>query len=270
MKKIHHKYSIVSNEKVCERFFQLSLQAPELAQQGLPGQFLNVRVANQLDPFFRRPFGIYRAQKGIVDMLIEVRGKGTTLLAQRKPGELVDILGPLGKGFTLPSSSVKNVVMIGGGIGVAPLLALADALKDSGKNLILLYGGRSQEYCFDLKLFEQDGCQVYVSTDDGSVGVKGRVSALFDHIPLNVEETFVYTCGPSPMMKSVQDFARQHVLQGECSCEEVMACGVGACLGCVVQTTQGRKTACHDGPVFDLQEVIFSEAQEHRNTRAQD
>jgi dihydroorotate dehydrogenase electron transfer subunit len=257
MKKIHNKYTLISNQKVCERFIQMSLDAPALAKSGKPGQFLNVRVSEDLDPFFRRPFGIYRAHNGSVDMLIEIRGKGTAVLAERKPGETLDILGPLGKGFSLPDDKIKNVVMVGGGIGVAPLLSLADALKDSGKNLIILYGARDSDYVFDFKMFEEDGCVVHLSTDDGSLGIKGRVSEIFDKIPLDKEKTFLYSCGPTPMMKSVQEFAKQHNIAGECSCEEVMACGIGACLGCVVNTVNGYKTVCHDGPVFDLQEVIF-------------
>lgn len=257
MKKIHNRYTIISNQKVCERFIQVSLDAPALAKEGRPGQFLNVRVSDDLDPFFRRPFGIYRARNGSVDMLIEIRGKGTEMLADKKSGEVLDILGPLGKSFSFPDKKIKNVVMVGGGIGVAPLLSLADALKDSGKNLVLLYGARDSSYVFDLKAFKEDGCDVYLSTDDGSSGIKGRVSELFDKIPVDKEETFLYVCGPKPMMKSVQDFAEQNSLAGECSCEEVLACGIGACLGCVINTADGYKTVCHDGPVFDLKEVIF-------------
>ena len=104
---------------------------------------------------------------------------------------------------------------------------------------------------FDLKPFEEAGCTVHMTTDDGSVGIKGRVSEIFDKIPLNKEETWLAVCGPTPMMKSVQDFAKANDLIGECSTEEVMACGIGACLGCVVKTTSGYQTTCHDGPVFD-------------------
>jgi dihydroorotate dehydrogenase electron transfer subunit len=257
MKKIHNRYKILSNQKVCERFIQISLDAPQLAKSGKPGQFLNVRISDELDPFFRRPFGIYHVHNGIVDMLVEIRGKGTAMLAERKPGEMLDILGPLGKSFSMPGKKIKNVVMIGGGIGVAPLLSMAEALKDSGKKMILLYGGRDSSYVFDLKFFKEAGCKVHIATDDGSVGMKGRISELFDKIPLSADDTMLCVCGPSPMMKSVQGFAKKHGLKGECSCEEVMACGIGACMGCVVKTTSGYKTACHDGPVFDLQEVIF-------------
>ena len=257
MKAIHHHCKILSNTKVCERFFQVSLDAPALADKGQPGQFLNIRVADQLDPFLRRPFGIYRSGGGTVDMLVEIRGRGTEMLSRRKPGETLDVLGPLGRAFSRPGGGVEHVVLIGGGIGAAPLLSAAQAWKDCGKTMTLLYGARSEEYVFDLKLFEEAGCTVFIATDDGSVGTPGRVSELFDRIPTEAEKTALYVCGPSPMMKSVQAFAAEHQLNGECSCEEVMACGIGACLGCVVNTTSGYKTACHDGPVFDLGEVVF-------------
>jgi len=257
MKKIYQRCIICSNTRVCERFFQISFEAPALAAAGRPGQFVSIRVSDQLDPFFRRPFGIYRSSEGRVDLLIEIRGRGTDILSSRLPGETLDILGPLGRPFSMPSDDVRHVVLIGGGVGVAPLLAMAEALKDNGRDVTLLYGARTNEYCFDLSPFEEAGCRVHLATDDGSVGTPGRVSELFKEIPLDGGKTMLYVCGPDPMMKSVQDFASAHGLDGECSCEEVMACGIGACLGCVVSTRSGYKTACHDGPVFDLQDVIF-------------
>ncbi|MEW5895625.1 MAG: dihydroorotate dehydrogenase electron transfer subunit [Candidatus Omnitrophota bacterium] len=257
MKKVHNRYKILSIEKVCDRFICVHLDAPLLAKTGKPGQFVNVRIQDTLDPFFRRPFGIYRVVDKTIKMLIEIRGKGTSLLAGKKPGDFIDVLGPLGKTFTPPAQKVKNVVLIAGGIGIAPLIAIAETLRNSGKNIFLLYGAKDKSYMFDFSQIRKDGCSVHIATDDGSAGSKGQVSTLFDLIPLNREETFIYTCGPNAMMKSVQQFAKQHGLSGECSCEEIMACGTGACLGCVVNTVEGYKTACHDGPVFDLEKVIF-------------
>lgn len=255
MKKIHNRYRIISNQKICDRFVHLVLDAPSVVASCRPGQFVNVRVTEKLDPVFRRPFGIYRAQKNL-EILYEVVGKGTGILAAKKAGEEIDILGPLGNGFTLPGKEISQVVLVAGGMGIAPLLALADALKGSGKKVTLLYGGRTKEYLFDMKPFEDDGCKIQIATDDGSAGAHGRVSVLFDKISTG-KGTFLYTCGPRPMMKSVQEFARKNAVPGQCSCEEVMACGIGACLGCVIKTTRGYQTVCHDGPVFDLQEVIF-------------
>lgn len=256
MQHIQHKLKIISNEKVTNKFYHLKLEGGAVARAAQPGQFVNLRVCDGLEPLFRRPFGVYRCQKDL-EIFYEVRGGGTHILMGRKSGEIIDILGPLGKPFSQPPEKVKNVVMIAGGIGIAPLMALSDSLKDRGLNCVLLYGGRDKNYVFDLSAFEKNGCKIFVATDDGCVGQEGRVSVLFDKIPVHSESTFIYTCGPRPMMASVQQFAQEHNLKGECSCEEVMACGVGACLGCVIETINGYKTVCHDGPVFELNCVQF-------------
>lgn len=257
MRKIQNIYKVVSNEKLCPRFYRLCLDAPDLAKSVKPGQFIHIRVTEGLEPFFRRPFSVYRAQK-YVEIFYEAIGTGTRALASKKKGDNLDILGPLGNQFAMPSKAIKQVVMVAGGIGVAPFLALSDVLKKNKKlGLILLYGGRTQEHVWPMKEFKQNGCKVFVATDDGSVGVKGRVSALFSKINIDRKTTMVYTCGPHAMMHALQDFAKKNGLTGEAACEEVMACALGACLGCSIKTTKGYRTVCYDGPVFDLQEVIF-------------
>jgi dihydroorotate dehydrogenase electron transfer subunit len=256
MRKIQDKYKIVMNEKVCPKFCRLTLDAKPITKDVGAGQFVHIRITDGLSPFFRRPFSVFRAKRHL-EILYQPVGIGTKILSQKKTGECLDVLGPLGNPFSLPPKGIKQVVMIAGGVGVAPFLILTDQLRDKSQELILLYGGRTKEFVFNLSDFKKNGCRVYVSTDDGSLGIKGRVSALFSKINPNPKTTFLYTCGPKPMMKSVQDFANQHGLQGQASCEEVMACGLGACLGCVIKTTGGYKTVCNDGPVFDLKEIIF-------------
>jgi len=255
MIKCQHVCKIVCNKRITPRLFCLSLQAPALTRKALPGQFIHVRVSNGLKPFFRRPFSIYRAQKTL-DILYDVVGDGTRALSKKVKAENIDCLGPLGTPFAMPPKGVKQVVMIAGGVGVAPFLALTDILKKKNYQFVLLYGARDKDHVFSLKEFEKNGCQAHVATDDGSRGAKGRVSILFSKIDLNLP-TYIYTCGPKPMMARVQEFARENHLRGQASLEDVMACGVGVCLGCAVKTTQGFKTACHDGPVFDLGEIIF-------------
>ncbi len=256
MEKIQNKFRVSGNKKLCPRFNRLSLDAKSLLKKIKPGQFIHIRVKDGLEPFFRRPFSVYRA-KGSVDIFFEAIGPGTKILANTKTGEELDILGPLGNSFALPPKGIKTVVMVAGGIGVAPFLILSDNLKNKGYNLILLYGGRTKGHVFNMGDFKKNGCKVFVATDDGSVGVKGRVSQLFSKIPLDPRTTFIYTCGPNPMMAAVQDFARKNHLRGQASCEEVMACALGACLGCSIETKSGYKTVCYDGPVFDLDEVNF-------------
>ena len=257
MAQLQNIFRVAANEKLCPRFYRLAIDAPSIVKKIKPGQFIHIRTDDGFEPFFRRPFSVYRAQK-YVEIFYEPVGPGTELLAAKKKGEPIDVLGPLGKEFTLPSKEIKQVVMIAGGIGIAPFLMLSDVLKKrKGLEMILLYGGRTKDHVYPMKEFKQNGVKVFVATDDGSAGVKGRVSTLFSKIKLNPKTTFLYTCGPHPMMHAVQEFAQGNHLQGEAACEEVMACALGACLGCSIETTSGYKTVCYDGPVFDLKEVIF-------------
>lgn len=256
MNKIQGQYRAVSNEKVCPQYYRLCVDAGSLAKRIQPGQFVHVRVNVGLEPFLRRPFSVHRAKKN-VEILYDVVGKGTGALSQRKAGEQIDLLGPLGNSFSLPPAGIQDVVMIAGGIGIAPFLILSDFLKKKKFRMKLFYGGRAKKHIYGVKEFKRNGCEVFVATEDGSQGTKGFVSKLFDSIPTDPATTFIYTCGPTPMMAAVQEFARARHLRGQASCEERMACGLGACLGCVVKTKSGYKTACYDGPVFDLGEIIF-------------
>lgn len=256
--KIQNVYKVVANEKLCPQFWRLSFEAPQLAQEVKPGQFVHIRTNEGFEPFFRRPFSVYRAYQNKVEIFYEVVGPGTKLLSQKEKGDLVDVLGPLGTPFVLPSESIKQVVMVAGGIGIAPMLVLSDILKKRKLELVLLYGGRTRAHVYPMTEFKENGVKIHVATDDGSIGYKGRVSGLFDKINLNPETTFLYTCGPHPMMKAVQDFAKQYNLKGQAACEETMACALGACLGCSIPTTKGFKTVCYDGPAFNLDEVIFN------------
>ncbi|MFP4473817.1 MAG: dihydroorotate dehydrogenase electron transfer subunit [Candidatus Omnitrophota bacterium] len=256
MKQLQHRVTVTAQQSLSPCYRRLVLDAPSVAARLKPGQFVNIRVTDGLEPVFRRPFSVYRAQNDSIEIFYDVVGTGTAKMAVLTPGDPLDILGPLGRPFTPPGPAVKRIVMIAGGIGVAPFLALTDAWREKGLEMTLLYGGRGQDQMFDMSAFEDNGCCVLLSTEDGSAGVKGRVSELFEKIPAG-SDVLVLTCGPRPMMKAVQEFCAARGLDGECSCEEVMACGIGACLGCVIATTAGYKTVCHDGPVFGLHEVVF-------------
>ena len=257
MEKIQNIYKVISNDNLCPQFHRLVFDAPDLAKEVMPGQFVHIRTnEGGLEPFFRRPFSVYRSLKH-VEIFYEAVGKGTTILSHKKKGDTVDVLGPLGTPFVMPPEGIKQVVMVAGGIGVAPMLFLSDILKKKKLELVLLYGGRTRGHVYPMQEFKDNGVKVHVATDDGSVGIKGRVSGLFDKIQLNPQTTFLYTCGPNPMMKAVQDFAGKNSLQGQAACEEIMACALGACLGCSIPTSKGYKTVCHDGPAFNLDEVIF-------------
>lgn len=254
---IQNEYKVVSNKKKNKTYYHLVFSAPKLCGHIKPGQFIHIKVSSHFEPLFRRPFSVYRAQKGRVEIFYEPVGKGTKMLTEKRPGDLLDVLGPLGNAFCLPPKDVTQIVFIAGGIGVAPFMLFSDQIKKHKAQKILLYGGRSKEHTFSLNDFKKNGVKCFVSTDDGSVGVKGRVSELFSHIQVS-SKTMIYTCGPRAMMKAVASFAKEHQLCGQISMEEVMACGLGACLGCSILTTKGYQTVCHDGPVFDMNEVVFS------------
>jgi dihydroorotate dehydrogenase electron transfer subunit len=257
MEKIQNIYKVISNEKLCPQYWRLVFHAPDLAKEVLPGQFVHIRTNEaSLEPFFRRPFSVYRAQK-YVEVFYDVIGPGTKAMSLKRKGDTVDVLGPLGTPFVMPPEGTKQVVMVGGGIGVAPMLILSDILKKKKCELVLLFGVRSRAQVYPLQEFKDNGVKVHIATDDGSIGYKGRVSGLFDKIQLNPKTTFIYTCGPNPMMKAVQEFAGKNKLSGQAACEEIMACALGACLGCSIPTTNGFKTVCYDGPAFNLDEVIF-------------
>lgn len=256
MNKLQYKFRIAANKKLCLKFYKLSLDAAAISRSIGPGQFLHIRVTDGLVPFFRRPFSVHRAKEN-VEILYEVVGPGTQILSAKKPGEYVDVLGPLGHGFTLPPKGTKRVVMIAGGVGVAPFMILSDVLARKGYELSLFYGGRCRDHIFDMKEFENNGCKIFLSTNDGSVGKKGYVTTLFSKIKIDPKTTMMYACGPRPMMAAVQKFTQKHGFRCEGSFEEVMACGLGACLGCSIKTTSGYKTVCHDGPVFDIRNIVF-------------
>ncbi len=258
MKELQGYYKVKINQDLSPRFKHLVFEAPELAPLVQPGQFVNIRVGTGTEPLLRRPFSVYRALNGEVELFYEVLGRGTVALAQKKSGDMLDVLGPLGQPFSLPPSGTEHVVMVAGGIGVAPFQILTDTLEScKGLNLTLLYGARTLEHTFNMDDLERNRCHVMVATEDGSIGKKGRVSNLFSEIEWDPNTTWIYCCGPNGMMAAVQEFARENGIRGEVSCESAMACGTGACLGCVVRTIDGYKTVCHDGPVFGLHEVVF-------------
>jgi dihydroorotate dehydrogenase electron transfer subunit len=256
MDKIQNKYKVLINEKLSSKYWRLAFDAADLARETKPGQFIHIRTDEEgLQPFFRRPFSVYRALK-YVEIFYDVVGPGTKLLSLKKKGDFVDVLGPLGTPFVMPPPDTKQVAMIAGGVGIAPMLILSDVLKKKKYDFLLLFGSRDRGHVYPMKEFKDNGVKVHIATDDGSVGIKGRVSVLFDKVQ-NPEHTFIYTCGPHPMMKAVQAFALQHRISGQAACEELMACGLGACLGCSIETKHGFKTTCYDGPAFNLDEVVF-------------
>ena len=229
---------------VCTDHVLLTLSGT--GRKPLPGQFVNIRVANGTDPLLRRPFSIFDFQNDMMEILVRVVGRGTTLLAAAEPGEM-DLIGPLGKGFTLESK--KHVLLVGGGVGNAPLLYLARELKKSGCHITFLYGARSEKYIYLAERFNAACDRFVITTDDGSEGKKGLVTEVAE--TLLKSDTFdrIYTCGPTVMMRSLWEKVRGKTPL-EISVENYFGCGVGLCMGCTIETSCGFQRACMEGPVF--------------------
>lgn len=215
----------------------------------LPGQFVQV-AANTPGVFLRRPISIndVNYDQNTIDLLIRKAGKGTSTLVALKEGDKLNILLPLGNGFSLDVASGSRLLLIGGGVGVAPLLYLGRKLKEAGHKPEFLLGARSAADLLELDDFAAIGT-VHVSTEDGSMGEHGLVTR---HSALEGNIDTIYCCGPAPMMKAVASIARERAINCEVSLENMMACGLGACLCCVENTVKGNVCVCTEGPVFNI------------------
>jgi len=267
---------ILANERVGEDFRRMRLAAPYLAGSAKPGQFVEMRCTKGTDPLLRRPLGCHRITRGGIDVLYEIVGRGTELLAQKKAGESLDLIGPLGNGFAPETAGAA--ILVAGGIGVAPLVALAEGLAQSAKrmahsgkrnNIHVIIGAKTKNHILCEDEFKKLGCSVKVSTEDGSKGHKGLATELLPdllrdtiptrHAPRAMRYATIYACGPAGMLKAVAGIARSHKVPCQVSLEERMACGVGVCLGCPVKMKASGeyKMVCKDGPVFNSEEILW-------------
>jgi dihydroorotate dehydrogenase electron transfer subunit len=247
--------TVLSNEPVMSNVFRLRLQCPEIAVAAQPGQFVMVKCGGSL--LLRRPISINDANppSGQIGLLIADLGKGTDWLSQRKPGEELDVIGPLGTGFTIDDQA-ENLLLIGGGMGIAPLNFLANKASVLGKKVTLVLGARTGELlCPSSYLPEVNAC--VLCTEDASVGIKGRVTDCpDDHIETADQ---IFACGPLPMYRALVKDRRFDGRPMQVSLEVRMACGVGLCYGCTVKTKSGLKQVCEDGPVFEMRDIIWEE-----------
>jgi len=257
------KAKILSNKEIAPGYFRMALDASYIARYAKPGQFVQVRCSEGLEPLLRRPFSIHRIPS--IEILYEVVGRATGILSEKHAGEFVDVLGPLGNGFTLPRKTeygIRNTVLIAGGIGIAPLVFLAEKLAKKRIKTTVLIGAKTKKQILCEKDLKKIGTEVHIATDDGSHGCKGFVSELFQKVlraTSNEQRTTIYACGPTPMLKCIADICKKQKIECQVSLEEMMACGIGACLGCAVKVKGGgHKLACKDGPVFSAGEIIWS------------
>jgi dihydroorotate dehydrogenase electron transfer subunit len=262
---------LIENIGVAPDHFRMTIKLPASFATPQPGQFVMARDPERGEPLLSRPLSVYgfRREGGaaILDLLCRVAGRGTSLFSRMKSGSALNILGPLGRGFTVPED-VRQVILLAGGVGVAPLAYLLheELLKACGthREITAYLGARTWELLTGLDRLE-NFCGVRIATDDGSRGYHGLVTDLLnrDIGDFKPEETMIYACGPSPMIKSLGSMMAQSPIRCEVSLEERMACGMGACVGCAVaiadeQGKQDYARVCHDGPVFDIRKIVWN------------
>ncbi len=256
MRKYVLDLEVVSVEALSDKHVLVKLTDSDALPDMLPGQFVEVREDNSHTTFLRSPISrdIVDRENNQLWLLVAAIGDGTRGIARLRKGDKLNCILPLGNGFTMPSSPDERYLLVGGGVGVAPLLYLGDEIRKAGGEPTFLLGARSAKDLLELDYFKRIG-RVFVTTEDASEGEKGFVT---QHSLLG-QERFdrICTCGPKPMMMSVGKYAFRTDIPCEVSLENKMACGVGACLCCVEKTVRGNVCACKEGPVFNLKELLW-------------
>jgi len=245
-------------------YYALAIDAPAVGREARPGQFVMVKVADNSFPLLRRPLSIHDAGEWGIELFFKVAGLGTGILAGKKPGDALDILGPLGKGYALGEGvRGRRACLVGGGRGIAPLYFLGRELQARQAVVTVLYGGRSESDIPLRKKFEAAGLGLRCSTDDGSCGFAGLATDLLRGEIDRAAPDALYVCGPDAMMKAVAELSRARGIPGQFSLEALMGCGIGACWGCVHrirnESGDGWVKICEDGPVFPGEKIVWTE-----------
>ncbi|MCZ6775903.1 MAG: dihydroorotate dehydrogenase electron transfer subunit [Ignavibacteria bacterium] len=242
-------------QQVADNVFVLTFSSEEISESIQPGQFINIKVNEGTEPLLRRPFSVYRTDRKQVQIIFNVIGKGTAALRKKNKDDWLDVLGPLGVPFGFDNDDYKTAILIGGGLGVAPLPILTKSLKKIGKGVVTFLGSRSSNHMAENHLENLN-----VATDDGSKGFHGTVVDLAKE-RLSVDmfaRPKIFACGPTPMLRAVASMSNERDIPCEASLEGPMACGFGICQGCPVELIgSGKKYAlvCKDGPVFDIRTI---------------
>lgn len=238
-----NKYKILSNEKIAKDVYKMILEG-DTQYITAPGQFINIKLN---DKFLRRPISVCDCDDSTITIIYKVVGSGTEYMSTLEEGEILDILTGLGNGYDISKST--KPLLIGGGVGVPPLYMLAKKLIAAGQRPVVILGFNTKDEIFYEEEFKSIGCDVRVTTVDGSYGIKGFVTDAFPD-----DYDYFYTCGPMPMFRAIEKVA---VTSGQYSFEERMGCGFGACMGCSCKTKYGSKRICKDGPVLEREEIVW-------------
>ncbi len=246
--------TVISQRLIAPNIYELTMEGTLVSSMTMPGQFVHIKVSDSYDPLLRRPISICQIDREAAQFTVVYRaeGKGTKLLSEKEAGDSVDVLGPLGNGFSPDEvPPFGKALLIGGGIGIPPLLQLSRELNEKGVSVTHILGLRTGADVFYEEIFKELG-ETIITTEDGSKGMKGFVTS----VECTDDYDAVYTCGPTPMLKAVmQKYAGKKVF---ISLEERMGCGIGACFACVCKTPdEGYKKICSDGPVFRAEEVLI-------------
>lgn len=261
---------VLFNAEVARGIFLMRLAAPEIAASVLPGQFVNIKTqpedSDQLAPLLRRPFSVCQVERdaGWISILWKNVGPGTRLLSSHRVGTVLSVIGPLGKGYSLPKEK-SSIALVAGGLGVAPMPILAQALRERSFDCTLLLGARTAHELWGKEELQRLGVRIKIATDDGSVGQRGFVTELLqgwikEHEP---STSRVFACGPMPMLARVAAICAAANVRAEVAVETVMGCGFGICMGCPIEPSIGVESfgryylACTDGPVFAANAIRF-------------
>lgn len=250
---------IVTKEQIKGDIFKIAVRSEKMSSVALPGQFLEIRVKDDIEPFLRRPISIYKIDKvkNELEFIFQVKGKGTKILSMKEVGDKISIMGPLGKG-SFQFKEYKKICIIGGGIGVFPLYELARQASINA-DVTTYLGFRNKDFIMLEDEFSKVSNKLVITTDDGTYGESGFAINFLKEDCKTEKPDCIFACGPLPMLKAVRDFAIENKISAQVSLEERMGCGIGICLGCAVKdkNKDGYKHVCKDGPVFDVNEVEF-------------
>ena len=263
--------TVIKNTRVQSLYFILEIDCPPIANHIKPGQFIMLKVSDDRSPLLRRPFSVYKSypdnhpekkKRGCLFIYYKEVGKGTQKMTTLKKGQRLNLIGPLGKGFTFPPlPSSANIILIGGGVGIVSLYPIAEALK--GKKLFVFIGGKKKDDILCLEDFKKFNSKNFVATEDGSLGFRGTVVDLFlsqRKIFTKDEKYYLYSCGPVAMLKALARIVKFRNFFCQASLEARMGCGFGACWGCVVKTNHPQtpyQRVCQEGPVFLLKDILW-------------
>jgi dihydroorotate dehydrogenase electron transfer subunit len=254
---IQRECVITAHEQLSDTQWRLELSAGDIALMVQPGQFVHLKVPSLEISALRRPFSIFNAESGVLELLYKAVGRGTQAMNSMKVGDEVSVLGPLGHGF--PVECASNALLVGGGFGVAPLYFLARKLK--AKSVKLFVGGRTKNDILSIDRFKKLNIEVFVATNDGSLGVQGLVTDPLDDEMISLKEKSesfeLFACGPDPMLKAVSMRATGSRSNGWISMDRHMVCAVGACYACIQKTVRGNSRCCVEGPVFAAEDLVW-------------